>query len=371
MSILWSEHPVPSSHALLRRGIHHGYIADEIAHQPPESDVISADWWSDQAVNLPDAINVGFHKVEIQLARKLMERILEGETPTDMIVAHPYSDRLSHGMSGADFVLAGTIHDEGDPQEIEKIYFDAEINGEAIAEDLWCKVSWLSYHEEDASLRFRFSFGMEDHEDVTADPERQLLSAQLCDALFPESASITENPLMRKILAKVLGGDPAFVERIVYFNAPNGGAQFHHDVERGHAGVVYAQMSGSTFWLALGKQVLIDEIVSFVNSPVNENDIARALPSKDDRNGLQALICDRRQLTQYMDAFDHELIEALIDRSPAFTSRLIEKGYGHILRPGDAILLPQRDLDVCVWHSVFCLGHEPGEGLSFAVRKSS
>jgi len=31
-------------------------------------------------------------------------------------------------------------------------------------------------------------------------------------------------------------------------------------------------------------------------------------------------------------------------------------------------LLPQRDLDNCVWHSVFTLGDEPGEALSFAVR---
>jgi len=57
-----------------------------------------------------------------------------------------------------------------------------------------------------------------------------------------------------------------------------------------------------------------------------------------------------------------------VDRLPAFTAFLVSGGYAHMLQPGDAILLPQRDLDRCVWHSVFCLGDEAGESLSFAVR---
>ena len=50
---------------------------------------------------------------------------------------------------------------EGDDQEIETVLFDALDNGEVVAEDLWAKVSWLSFFEEDSSLRVRFSFGMD------------------------------------------------------------------------------------------------------------------------------------------------------------------------------------------------------------------
>jgi hypothetical protein len=33
------------------------------------------------------------------------------------------------------------------------------------------------------------------------------------------------------------------------------------------------------------------------------------------------------------------------------------------------LLLPQANLDTCVWHSVLCLGDESGEALSFALKK--
>ena len=354
---------------MLRRGVHLGFVTGESDHHPPESGAIVEAWRNDEAVRLAGAVGTDSFRGKIAQARKLMERVLEGESPADVFTDSPYDEWLAGDKSGAYFALVSAIHDQGDPQEIEKVSFDAEANGGVLAEDLWCKASWLSYHEDDASLRFRFSFGMEDHEDVAAQPERQQWSARLCDALFPESAAVVANPSIRELLGKVLGGEPAFVERIVYFNAPNGGAQFHHDVERGHAGVIYAQMSGNTFWLALNKQTLMDEIISFANNPANADAIAQVLPSADDQATLQGLADERHELSDYMEALDHELIEALIDRSPTFTARLIEQGYAHILQPGDAMLLPQRNLDTCVWHSVICLGDEPGEGLSFALRR--
>jgi len=32
------------------------------------------------------------------------------------------------------------------------------------------------------------------------------------------------------------------------------------------------------------------------------------------------------------------------------------------------ILLPQASMDDCAWHSVFCVGDEAGEALSFAIK---
>jgi hypothetical protein len=263
--------------------------------------------------------------------------------------------------------------EEHDEQGIEKIYFDAfnannENEENIVAEDLWCKASWLSFHDEDASLRFRFSWGMEGYEDVAADPLKQAWAAKLCDALFPESSIITQDNIILDYLSSILGKAPSFVERIVYFNAPNGGAQMHHDVERGHAGVVFAQLSGSTFWLAIAKPKLMDEIFSFVTNPQYQTDIEAVLPQKEDREALTKLCENRENLSCYMEEPDHELVEAIMDRCPAFITQLVKHGYSHTLETGDVLLLPQRDLDNCVWHSVFTLGDTPGEALSFAVR---
>ncbi|MDX8410578.1 MAG: hypothetical protein R8K46_01725 [Mariprofundaceae bacterium] len=368
MNIRWSDKPIQGGYALLRRGLHLGFVVGENDYPPPESNAVVEAWKNDIATLLPGFVDLHAYRADIEQAHTLMARVLDGESPADLFDTSPYAEQLISASPEAAFTLVASIHDESDPQEIEKVLFDAEKKEEVAAEDLWCKASWLSYHDEDASLRFRFSFGMEGHEDVAADPARQQWAAGLCDALFPESRAITANPDILKLLHDVLDGDPAFVERIVYFNAPNGGAQLHHDVERGHAGVIYAQISGNTFWLALDKQTLIDEIIAFVNDPLNTNAITQVLPSDNDRSSLHALASDRRKLSDYMEEFDHELIEALIDRSPEFSARLVEQGYAHILHPGDAILLPQRDLETCVWHSVFCLGEDPGEGLSFALR---
>ncbi|MDQ7059444.1 MAG: hypothetical protein Q9N62_14020 [Ghiorsea sp.] len=181
-------------------------------------------------------------------------------------------------------------------------------------------------------------------------------------------AIITQNDTILDHLSSILGKKPSFVERIVYFNAPNGGAQFHHDVERGHAGVVFAQLSGATFWLAASKPRLMNEIIAFVQHEHNQAAIAAVLPNKEDRQTLQTLCNKSEALKDYMEEPDHELIEAIIDRCPTFITQLVAHGFSHTLQAGDVLLLPQRDLDNCVWHSVFTIGDTPGEALSFAVR---
>lgn len=257
------------------------------------------------------------------------------------------------------FDLSGTSFEEHDDQGIEKVYFDAWQDDDIVADNLWCKASWLSFEEEEGSLRFRFSFGIEGYEDVAADPERELWAARLTDAVFPESAAVTRHPGLNALLAGMLDCPRvAFNERIVYFNAPNGGAQMHHDVERGHDGVVFAQMSGSTFWLALAKPRLLDEIKAFLaQAPAAE------------WTELRKLAADRQVLAAYLDESDHELAEQLLDREPDFFRHLIERGYAYVLEAGDVLLMPQLALDTCVWHSVICLGEEVGEGLSFALTR--
>lgn len=354
--------------ALLRRGIDYGYVQQQQRPAMPDATSVARHWQADEAVMLPGILNLQAWQSDIAQSLTLMETTLQTESVSQLLEQTPYRERLA-----ANFPLVASSFEEHDEQGIEKVYFDAEVDEsderECVAENLWCKGSWLSFLDADASLRFRFSFGMECMEDVAADPARQYWAGRLCDMIFPESAAITDNDTVRNMLTPMLGGAPAFVERIVYFNAPNGGAQMHHDVERGHDGVVYGQISGSTFWLALGKQQLMDELVAFIRDEQNHAEFERLLPDAADRNQLMGLIADRQSLSDYMDSFDHELVEAVIDRSARFTGQLVEHGYGFILHAGDVLLMPQRDLDTCVWHSVICLGDEPGEALSFAVRK--
>ncbi|MDQ6982976.1 MAG: hypothetical protein Q9M08_08260 [Mariprofundus sp.] len=354
---------------LRRRDYALGFVQQLKRPEVPDANTVARHWQADEAMMVPGLLDLQLWRSEIRQSRLLMEQTLETGEVSPILEQPPYSNRLLQN-----FPLVASSFEEHDEQGIEKIYFDAEIDsaGErvCVAEDLWCKASWLSFIEADASLRFRFSFGIECLEDVAADPERQRWAGHLCDAIFPESAVITANSTINSMLQTVVGGVPAFVERIVYFNAPNGGAQMHHDVERGHDGVVYGQISGSTFWLALGKQVLMDEFISFVGNDSNVDEIERLLPDADARVELKCLSLDRQVLAAYMDEFDHELVEAMMDRSPLFARQLVEHGYGFILHAGDVLLMPQRDSDTCVWHSVICLGDEPGEALSFAVRKA-
>jgi len=340
---------------LCRRGVVYGWVRETARPAMPDPETVKCAWNRHEPVFLPgllaDALDR--HQAHVTQAHRLYRQTLDGETVADLLEAEPYAGRLQQ-----EFDLSGSSFEDNDDQGIEKVYFDAWKDDDIVADDLWCKASWLSFDDEDGSLRFRFSFGMEGYEDVAADPERQTWAARLTDAIFPESAAITEHAGLRKVLEAMLGStDVGFMERIVYFNAPNGGAQMHHDVERGHDGVVFAQMSGSTFWFALGKPVLMDEIDAYL-----------AQSPAEPWTELRALCADRAELSRYLDEQDHELAEALIDRHPDFFRYLVERGYAYILHPGDVLLMRQNDLDSCVWHSVICLGDEAGEGLSFALK---
>jgi len=359
----------PDYKALIRRGFQLGWVKQALRPQVPEQAAIVAAWKQDKAMMLPSLLQLDDWQADIEQSHQLMLNTLESGELSPSLDLPPYPDRL-----GVQLPLVASSMEEHDEQAIEKVYFDAIAkpnDDQALAEDLWCKASWLSFLEDDASLRFRFSFGMESLEDVAADPLRQLWAGKLCDAIFPESAALTENLQLLPVLQELLGGQPAFVERIVYFNAPGGGAQMHHDVERGHDGVVFAQLSGSTFWLALAKPRLMDELISFTNNPTFTADIALLIPSENDQNALHQLLKDKAALSDYMDENDHELIEAIMDRCPAFIEHLIAQGFAYILHAGDVLLMPQRDFDTCVWHSVCCLGDEPGEAVSFAIRKEA
>jgi hypothetical protein len=343
-----------------------GWIGEQRRPVLPGLDAARDAWLAARPILLPGFVVDGIpgHSRDIAQAASLMRAVLDGEDCEELLLQEPYAGRLAPR-----FELLAATYDEGDPQEIVKIEFDVMQGDELIAENLWVKLSWLSYAE---SLRFRFSFGMESYEDVAADPQRQAYAAALTEALFPESAVISADTRLQHFLRDVLQAkELVYVERIVYFNAPDGGAQFHHDVERGHLGVVFAQLSGRTAWLTLSTEQLLDAIQNFLAQPDVDIAMANTIKLKKTRDELVKLAADRAALAEYLNRRDNDPLEQLINRTPAFIRQLIERGHAYILNPGDIILLPQQDAAHCAWHAVYCLDDSPGEALSFAIRHAT
>ena len=309
----------------------------------------------------------------IQDASHLFQNLLEGEPLDDLLDQQPYSSRLQ-----SEFDCLGSSINPSNEQEIETVFFDA-ISGNETEQDLWVKASWLSFSEDDFSLRFRFSFGVDFEEDVAADPVRQSLAANLADMVFPESVVATQNQQLNSLLQNTFECNSlTFVERIIYFNSPNGGAYLHHDHERGHAGVLYVQLTGQTVWLALPEYKLIDEIVLFVQACKKNNCWPDNLNDEQIAN-LLGHTCSRSSLKDALLSFTDSSLIHLINETKEFVQHLIERGFAVVLTSGDGILLPQNGFTSSeknqplitnskCWHSVFCLGEQAGQGLSFAIR---
>jgi len=349
-----------TQYTLIRRGYDFGSVSLEQGHDDDLSN-----WQQGMPILLKKMCldRLTHHRIDIQQSRTLYEAVLDEQECDSILAQPPYHQRIEPS-----FESLGCSVNEGDDQEIETVLFDAVSNGDLIAEDLWMKVSWLSFCAEDASLRFRFSFGVDHVEDVAADAHRQHYAALLTEAIFPESRLLTQNEQLVQQLRNILGCDQInFVERIVYFNSPNGGAYLHHDRERGHAGVVYAQLSGATVWLALPKATLLQEISLFVDTCLSAHDWPATIP-KGMQHQLAELLSQPELLSSELDSFANNAIIQLINETKAFVQQLVSHGHARLVESGDVLLLPQESISHCCWHSVFNVGDDSGEALSFAVR---
>ena len=167
--------------------------------------------------------------------------------------------------------------------------------------------------------------------------------------------------MLAKELKQLLEVDAIeFVERIIYFNAPDGGAQFHQDVERGHLGVIFAQMSGRTAWLALPKQHLIHEIITFL-ARADAKQMLVELLGKKHLTQLFKATNNPAYLSHWLDQRENDALDIFINQTPAFHQQLVDNGYAYVLHPGDVLLLPQQGMDNCAWHSVFVLMRNPAK----------
>jgi hypothetical protein len=270
------------------------------------------------------------HKTAIRRSRALFARVTAGADPTREIWR-----RLGERSR---FGAAGSSVDTGDAREIEKVHVDRMRGSRIVAADLFAKFSWIRPESGDKSLRIRFSFGDERASAWLHDPNRRAAANAYCEAVFPESAAIAGDARLRRVLLQCAGRPLSMCERIVFANAPGGGARFHHDAEPTQRGVLYVQLAGATAWLALPKR----ELAAFWRGLVP-------------RAALAAL--DR----------DDAATERRLNSDPRLTRCLAEAGHLYVLRAGDVLLLPSHGRDDCAWHSVFALGTRPSLAHSYGL----
>ena len=247
-------------------------------------------------------------------------------------------------------------------------------------DDLWVKSAWLSTADGEDSLRVRVSFGRERDDDASADLLRHRVVADLAARLFPESALLAANPAIAQLAERLLAGPALFTQHIAYWNAPDGGALFHHDAfaedeeepsRPGQLGVAYLQLTGRTAWLALSIADLARRVREFVECLLG-GDLpwvaAQLFPDETARTRVDALTADPDALLAELARPGCGTLGPLVNRGPEFTAWLADAGHAALLGPGDAILLPNHGLRRTAMHSVFCAGEEVAYSLSLAIR---
>lgn len=324
--------------ALRRRGADLGAVLP-LRREPLTTAAALVRWNSSEAVFLPGMLGAGpaRHAAAIAATLRMFDRLRDGARFLDELETRLAAD--------PDLRYAGSTVDRNDRREIERVFVDAAPgDGPVVAADLWAKLTWIADDESDRSLRIRYSAGKEQLEDWLGTSEQ---TAGWVDGFavrtFPECGAVLDCAALWRLLQALLRRPFRLSERIVYNNAPGGGAVFHHDAEPGQLGVVFSQLEGRTAWLALSKQRLAAAIV-------------RAGACRDRRQALQALD----------DGPDQQLWQ-LLNRDVAFTADLAARGALFVLQAGDCILLPSHGIDDVTWHSVFALGDRPSLAHSYGI----
>lgn len=328
---------------LSRRGVRHGAFELPPRIPPAPAERRSA-WQRDRPLHLPGILAPALprFRAEIARARRLFEALRHDECTLQEEIRARLAGRREFSPSGA-------LVDLGDAREIEKVFVDGMRGKRFAARGLYAKLSWIAHDERDASLRIRFSFGSENLRDWQKETRRAPWADRYAEAVFPECAAQAGNPRLGRILQELAGRRVRFSERIVYNNAPGGGAIFHHDCEPHQLGVVFGQLAGATAWLALPKRELARHVAESGRTPA-----------------LRRLAGTPRRALRALDGEDPRLTR-LLNESPAFTARLVAAGAFLHLRAGDALLLPNHGRDDTCWHSVFALGARASLAHSYGI----
>ncbi|MEY3162558.1 MAG: hypothetical protein RIT25_2552 [Planctomycetota bacterium] len=322
---------------LRRRGADLGYAVETVRTMPERAQA-QRRWRDAEAVFLPGllAARLGPAARHIRSCLAMFDRLRKGAR---------FLDELDRRLAATqNFRYAGSTVDKTDAREVERVFVDAEQEGQVVAEDLWAKLAWIADDQTDRSLRIRFSHGLEQVEDwLQGGCAIAHWSDRFAAEAFPECEVIAGSQELHALLGQLIPRPYRLSERILYNNAPDGGAVFHHDAEPGQLGVAFNQLEGRTAWLAISKPRLALALV-------------RHGRAKDVPAGMAAL--ERED--------DHALWQ-LLNRDPAFTGRLAAMGCLFVLEAGDTILLPSHGIDHATWHSVLALGEKPSLAHSYGI----
>ncbi|MEE2940514.1 MAG: hypothetical protein VX460_09035 [Planctomycetota bacterium] len=354
---------------LRRRGQDHGdwaELADDTAFFPADPLPVLAKRWNDaRPIVLHDALS----DEVMELVRTDARRAALSSPGGLRAWAVEREAHLSPDFTllGAD--AAAPLADERD---VERVAIGWRGAGGPAVSDLWVKSQGLSTHPEDASLRVRFSAGAEVLDDASRDSHRHRLVAQLAERFVPELAALHRDGELRSLLGEWLRARPLLTQAICYWNAPGGGALFHHDAFDEPAadrqrGVLYAQLTGATAWLALSLDDLVARLREFVE-PLEPADVAGLCGAPGEGATIAALLASDAHLKRELAAPGCGRLAPLVNLGPQFTSFLADAGHGYVVSEGDVIVLPNHGLESTCMHSVFCASEEPAFSLSLALR---
>ena len=375
------EHEV-SRVELTRRGAWHGEWAEIDLGPDPRADTLAERlqrWHAARPIVLRGAAagSLPAFAARIAAARALPDRLEEKSGLRRLLAA-------SAADLEPDFAVLPLRPKLFDPErDLERVAIAsaAPVGRGRKVDDLWAKSSWLSTREDDASMRLRFSFGVEREDDASGDLLRHRLVADLATRVLPETALVSAEPAIVQLVERLIGERPLFTQTIAYWNAPEGGALFHHDAfaeddeeaarGAGQLGVCYLQVDGRTAWLALSiadLAVRVGEVIEAFGRGELGWVRSQIFPDAASRARLAALAEDDDLLRRELAKPACGALCGLVNRGPELTAWLADAGHAAILGPGDAILLPNHGLARTAMHSVFCAGDETAYGLSFAIR---
>lgn len=268
-----------------------------------------------------------------------------------------------------------------DERDIEKCFLRWESRTSRDAEpvdNLWLKTQRLSTHADDQSLRLAVAFGEEGAEDASRDHHRHRLVSQLAERLFPELIPLHQDHELRGLIGEWTRSRPIFTQTIAYWNAPNAGALFHHDAfDEPHSGrqrgVLYAQLTGATAWLALSISDLAERVLEFVD--LLEEGVFGELKDHllgvdETKQRFMKIFAERESLEAELALPGCGRLARLVNQGPEFTALLADAGHGFVVSEGDVIVLPNHGYVSTCMHSVFCASEEPAFSFSMAIRDS-
>ena len=321
---------------LRRRGADLGQVVS-VHRELPQGRTAKAAWAAGEPIFLPGVLGDAPERNhrQIQDTLGMFDRLRAGADFLEEVEARIHDD--------ANLRYAGSTVDQSDPREVERIFVNAEVRDELVAEDLWAKLAWITATEADQSLRIRFSNGLDQQEEWLATNDQTASWVdQFALRTFPECRAVLQAAELRRRLDELIPRPYRLSERIIYNNAPDGGAVFHHDAEPSQLGVVFSQLEGRTAWFTMAKPRLARLLVRF------------GMPSI--RHALLA-----------MDSGCDEAVAEILNRDPDFAALLAANGGLFLLRAGDAIVLPSPSFHDCAWHSVLAVGDRPSLAHSYGV----